>query len=178
MNARPLVPPDAPPLVAPDWERAGRIEWRRPRALARRWELHVDGEVAAVMTARGVFHRGFLAETAGGRWEILSDWFGVALLRREGERSPLLRFRRTWLGGRVNTGEAEFRWKLGGWWLARSVLSNREGFEFFRIRRRFSPARSQASVELTDSGRRLSGLEPLLLLAWALMISTHHGHGG
>ena len=63
---------------------------------------------------------------------------------------------------------------------AEAVLANREGFEFLRIRRRFSPPRIQASVEITDSGRKLEEIEPLLLFGWALVLEsrrhTSHGH--
>ncbi len=171
-----LVPTGSPPLVAPDWERAGEVRWLRPRLLARRWELHVDGEVAAVVAARGVFQRVMVAQTALARWEIARDWLGGATVRREGQSAPALRFHRGWFGARVSAADAEFRWRLAGWWLGQGVMSNREGFEFFRVRRRFS--RAEARVELTDAGRRLGELEPLLLLAWALMLSSHHRHGG
>ncbi len=111
MNAKAvtLVPPGAPPLVAPDWERVSQVEWLRPRALARRWELHVDGEVAAVVAARGVFRRVLVAQTALARWEITRDWLGGAMARREGQSAPVLRFHRGWFGGRVSAADAEFR---------------------------------------------------------------------
>ena len=57
------------------------------------------------------------------------------------------------------------------------MLANREGFEYFHLRQRFSPPRHQASVELTDSGRRLVPLLPLLLLSWGLFLDTsRHSH--
>jgi hypothetical protein len=174
MNARNEDPGRPLATVPRDWDRVGILEWRQPRLLERRWDLVVDGETIAVLRSRGAFKRGFVAETSTGLWEIHTGWRGDATIRAQGSEAPSARFRRGWLGrGQIETGAGDsMSWRRRGWWRGQAVLCNREGFEFFCIRHRFSPPRIQASIELTDSGRRLDDLEPLLLLAWALMLES------
>lgn len=176
MNLKPTLETHALGPV-PNWDRVGILEWRQPRLLRSRWELFADGGLVATIQRRGTFQRGFVAQTDGQQWEIQVGWGGDATIRAAGGSAPAVIFRRRWLGGRLDLGDGEkFRWRARGFWAATHVVENDEGFEFVRFRRRFSPPRIEATVELTDSGRSLRPLVPLLLLGWALMLSAHRNH--
>jgi hypothetical protein len=164
-------------LAEIDWKRVERLEWTQPGVFARRWELHADGALAARMHWRGIWKRGYDAQTSGGSWRIEEPLFRPVKIHRLGEDSELASAR-AGIFAPVHidraAGEA-LEWRTLSLRKRVDALTNAERFPLFELRSGFHWFRAGAALHLEDSGHALPDIEALVLLAWALkMISRSH----
>ena len=177
MNARTLLA-DAPDLATLDWARVSSLEWRQPQWSRRYWELNADGALAATVTWRGPWRRGFVARTASGVWTIRESLWGRRSIHRGDEEAPVASsVREGFLTLAIERADGErLMWRRESWLGALHVLENRERFSMLRVRRTRGFVRFSGGVMLEDAARHLPDLEPLVILVWALVLAEARRH--
>lgn len=163
-----------------DWTRRGPLAWRQPSWRRREWELTAGDERLAVFRAAGKLRSLFFAETESGTWRIRSRWTGACEIQSEGDDSPAAKYTPGWFGrGRiVMRGGGTLRWRREGLLTRRWAITDDEGFPFLHLQSRRAVFRTEGLVEFEDSSRWLPDPEPLVLLAWRLLLASLQHKGG
>lgn len=157
-----------------DWRRVERVEWLQPARMARRWELHVDGERVIDYHAKGPFSAGRAESSIGSVWKVTSSIWHRHSVTREDASAPAVQ------SGRLGFRNIQIRreagepliWRIHGFFTPEYWIENDEKFPFVRFERRRSFLKHEAVVHLEDAGRELPDLEPLLLLGWVMSLTA------
>jgi hypothetical protein len=157
------------------WQQVGR--WWAPR-----WELRSEGRLFARFQPEDRCGHRFSVETSGARWLLRCHWLSrTHEITRQGESTPALRYRPSFFrGGRIERPAGEqLRWRtdfLG----RRGTILDEGGFELLHVERTVALWRVHGQVRVEDAGHRLADIEPLMWLAWWLLLERRHraAHGG
>lgn len=167
----------SPPLHAvADWVNHP-LEWRQPHARRSEWELCSGGARIGVLAVRGIFREETSAQGPSGTWRFRGGWTGDTEIAAADASLPLARYESHWSGGTITciASALRFRWKRQGFWRTGYVLATESDTPCVVVRPVVGLTRFGAVVSVEPVGRRLAEIEPLVFLAWRLVLAKRNG---
>jgi hypothetical protein len=172
-----VLSPSAPPGESlADWTHAS-LSWNQLGMLRREWEWRADERVIGRLRLEGLVRPKPIAEGPSGPWTIQMAWTGHAEIRDTKAR-VVASYRPGWWGnGTIGTLSNErLRWKRRGLMRPTWTIETESGTACLTFRAKRSFVRYEATVEISDFGRRLEQLEALMLLGWHLYVAAERVH--
>lgn len=162
--------------VAIDWSQATDLEWQQPKRMRQAWELRAGQLLAITLEWRGPWKLGYVARGPSGEWQVRESIWGKQAVVRAGEASPVAEARQGFMKVKIRRAAGDLVLRSEGWLGTTHVLENLERFRLFQIHRERGLLRTGANVTLEDASRALPDLEPMLILAWALVLAEKRSH--
>ena len=148
-----------------------RMEWSQPHRRRSEWQLSSDGRAFASLRFSGRLHETAEAKSPSGGWRFHRRWTGAAEIVREGAGLPAARYAPGLLRGSIATaGGLRYGWERSGLTHARYAVVSDSGFECLSFEPQSGWLGRGGTVTIEPLGLRNAELEPLLLLAWRLVL--------
>ena len=151
------------------------LVWTQPAMFRREWWLGSPRGEHVLLHPAGMSRRKCVVETPDTTWKLSRSWLGEVIMA-DVKGARLARMPNGWFGNSRLERPAgpPLPWRRN--WRGEHWLEDEHGHELLRVRRRMNFVRFEATVTVTDGGRRRDDLTELLAVTFFAWLSRPRGH--